>query len=386
MFSNRIQKIKSSPTLAAAAKAAELRAKGVDIIDFTTGELIFETPAKIKEACKKALDANLTRYAPVPGLLKLREAISKRIKKDFQIDYSPDEIIVTCGAKQAIYVALQVLINPGDEVIIPAPYWVSYPDQVLLAEGKPVILATDDDAGFKITPQQLERAITPKTKMLILNTPSNPTGACYNKDELKVLGDICARKKIWVLSDEIYDKLTYDNFKHVSFSEACPAWRDRTILINGASKSYSMTGWRMGYAAGPKPLIDKMKILQSQELTSIATFIQEACITAFNDCDAEVEKMRSDMELRRDVMWQEISKIYKVKCSKPHGAFYLFPNMSAFGKPTQELAEYLLEKAHVSVVAGEGFGAPGYLRLSYVCDVETIKRGVAQMKEALGKL
>ncbi|MBI5299473.1 MAG: pyridoxal phosphate-dependent aminotransferase, partial [Deltaproteobacteria bacterium] len=325
-FSKRILKIKPSPTLSAAAIAKELQAKGIKITDFTVGELTFHTPKKIKEACKKAIAENWTRYAIVPGILELRQAITARIKKDYSVSYSPNEVIVTCGAKHAIYNVLQVLLNEGDEVLIPTPYWVSYPDQVLLADGKPVFLTTDEKNGFKTTPKQLEKFITPKTKLFILNTPSNPAGVCYSGEELQALGKICAKNNILVLSDEIYDKLVFDNFKHTSFVHACPEMRDRTILINGASKSYSMTGWRMGFAAAPIAIIDKMKILQSQELTSIPTFVQKACVTAFADCDKKVEEMRVEMQKRRDVMHAELSKIKGVECLKPEGAFYLFPN------------------------------------------------------------
>lgn len=385
-FSTRIAKIKPSPTLGAAAKVRELQAKGVEVLDFTVGELSFPTPEKVKAACKKAIDENWTRYAPVPGILELRLSIAKRLKKDYSLSYSPDEIIVTCGAKQAIYAALQVLIDDGDEVLIPSPYWVSYPDQVLLAGGRPVFLPTDAAAGFKITAEQLEKGITGKTKLLILNSPSNPTGACYAEEELKAIGAVCAAKNIAVLSDEIYDKLTYDGFRHVSFPQACPDFKEWTILINGASKDFSMTGWRMGYAAGPKEVIDKMKILQSQEITSIPTFVQRACITAFSDCDKEVEAMRKELQKRRDVMFDLLSKIRGLECSKPRGAFYLFPNVRAFKKTSAELADILLEKAHVAVVAGEGFGAPGYLRLSFVCEMKEIGEGMEKIRKTLENL
>ena len=379
-FSKRIEAIKPSATLKAGAKAKELKSKGIPLIDFTVGEPDFNTPDKVKEACKKALDENWTHYAPVQGLPELRQAIGRTC------GYAPEEIIIHCGAKHAIYAALQVLINPGDEVVIPAPYWTSYPDQVLLAEGHPVIVPTDDAAHFKITPSQLEKAITPKTKMVILNTPSNPTGACYSGEELKKLGEVCAAKNVWVLSDEIYDKLTYDGFQHVSFGQACPALRDKIILINGASKSYARTGWRMGYTAGPKELIAKMQILLSQELTTIPTFVQRACIAAFSDCSEEVEAMRQEFEKRRNLMWERLSKVPGIRCNKPQGAFYLFPNVGSFKKSSQEIADQLLEEAHVAVVAGEAFGAPGYLRLSYACDTATIEKGIEKIRAALTKI
>ncbi|MDP2600191.1 MAG: pyridoxal phosphate-dependent aminotransferase [Deltaproteobacteria bacterium] len=385
-FSDRILKIKPSATLKAAAKARELKAKGVQVIDFTVGEPDFNTPEKIKEACKKALDENFTRYAPVPGFPELRQSICNYLKREFGLAYKPEEIIATAGAKHAIYAALQVLINPGDEVIIPAPYWVSFYDQVLLTGGKPVVIKTDDTTGFKMTPRQLEQNIGPKTKLLILNTPSNPTGSCYSGEELKKFGDICAGKNILVLSDEIYAKLTYDGFKHVSFVTACPEMREKTILVNGASKSYAMTGWRIGFAAAPKEIIDKMQILQSQEVTSVPTFIMRASITAFNDCDKEVEAMRREFEKRRDVAFAGLSKIKGVTCYKPSGAFYLFPNVKAFKKSSEEIAELLLEEAHVAVVSGESFGAPGYLRVSYATDIPSIEMGIDKMKKTLEKL
>ena len=379
-FSKRIEAIKPSATLKAGAKAKELKAKGIKLIDFTVGEPDFNTPQKIKEACKKAIDENLTHYAPVQGIPELRQAIGQKFS------YAPEEVIVTCGAKHAIYATMQVLLDAGDEVVIPSPYWVSYPDQVLLAQGKPVIVATTDAADFKMTPAQLERAITAKTKMLILNSPSNPTGACYTAAELKKLGDICAAKNIWVLSDEIYDQLTYDGFTHIPFVAAAPQMQGKTILVNGASKSYAMTGWRMGFAAGPKELIAKMQILLSQELTTIPTFVQRACVTAFSDCVNEVEAMRKEFEKRRNKMFTLLTKISGITCTKPQGAFYLFPNVTAYKKTSQEIADILLEEAHVAVVAGEAFGAPGYLRLSYACDTATIEEGIDKTEQTLCKL
>lgn len=382
-FSNRILKIKPSATLYAAAKVRELKEKGIKVIDFTTGEPDFPTPSKIKEACKKALDENRTRYGPVPGLPELRETIAQSLKRDYGVDYKREEILVTCGVKHAIYAALQVLINPGDEVIIPSPYWVSFVEQVSLAEGKPVVIKTDDKKGFKITPAQLEKRVTAKTKLLILNTPSNPTGACYTKEDLQKIGEVCEKKNILVLSDEIYSKLTYDGFKHTSFVSAVPSLREKTILVNGVSKAYAMTGWRMGFAAAPKELIAKMQTLQSQEITSIPTFVMWACVRAFQDCETEVEKMRSEFEKRRNLMFELLTKIPGITCLKPKGAFYLFPNVQAFKKSSQGLADTLLEKAHVACVAGEGFGAPGYLRLSYACSEKEITEGIEKIKDAI---
>lgn len=385
-FAARLSNIKASETLGAKAKAAALRAKGIQVLDLTCGEPDFNTPLKIKEACKKSLDADETRYGPVPGLPELRAAIAGKLKRDNDLTFAPDQIVVTCGAKHAIYSSLQVLIDPGDEVILPAPYWVSFPQQILLAEGVPVILKTDEKTEFKITPAQLKKAITPKTKMLILNSPSNPTGCCYSREELEAIGKICAEKKIWVLSDELYERLTFDGFKHFSILNVCPELADRTVLIHAASKAYAMTGWRMGLAAGPSAFIEKMKILQGQMITSIPTFVQRACVTAFNDCGAEVEKMRAAFEKRRDVFYEAVCKIPKVICVKPKGAFYLFPNFSAYSKPTPELAAYLLDEAHVAVVAGDGFGAPGYLRLSFCLDIPLLKEAASRIGAALSKI
>ena len=383
-FSDRIEKIKPSATLKARLKAQELQGQGFKVIDFSAGEPDFHTPTPIKEACKKAIDKNWTRYAPIPGLLELREAIAGKLKRISGVDCNPNHIVVTCGAKQAIFSSLQVLLNPDDEVLIPAPYWVTYPEQVLLVDAKPVFLPTDESTQFKITPKQLEKAIRPKTKLLILNSPSNPTGACYTKEEYEAIGKICLDKKIWVLSDEIYEELVYDDFKQVSFLKASPKNRERTILINGASKAYAMTGWRMGYALGPSEFIEKLKTFQSQDITSIPTFIQRACITAFSDCDAEVAQMRKEFVKRRDLLYQKLTAIQGLQCAKPQGAFYIFPNLKSF-KLGQNPADFLLEKAHVVVVDGEGFGAPGYIRISFATDKATLEEGAKRIKEALEK-
>lgn len=382
-FSARIANINPSETLKAKLKAMELKAKGIAVIDFSAGEPDFPTPEKIKEACKKAIDENWTRYGPVSGLPELRKAISEKLKRVSHLEADPNQIVVTCGAKQAIYSSLQILIDPGDEVLLPAPYWVSYPAQIMLAGGKPISLPTDESTDFKITPTQLQKAINKKTKLLILNSPSNPTGSCYTREEFQAVGKICEGKKIWVLSDEIYEELTYDGFKQVSFLKASPSMKEKTILVNGASKAYAMTGWRMGYVFGPNDFIEKFKILQSQEITTIPTFIQRACVSAFQDCDDEVAKMRQEFEKRRDVGYKALMKIKGLQCVKPKGAFYFFPNVKTFQKPTTELAEVLLEKGHVAVVAGDGFGATGYLRLSFATDIAALEEGIERIKRCL---
>lgn len=385
-FSRRIVDVKTSATLKAKLKALELQAQGVRVINLSAGEPSFDTPEKIKQACQKALDENFTRYGPVNGILKLREAIQQKLKRISGVEVSPEAIVVACGAKQAIFSALFILLNEGDEVLLPVPYWVTYPAQIKLAGGRPVFMPTDESTGFKITPKHLKKAVTDKTRMLILNSPANPTGSCYTGEELTALGKICSDKNIWVLSDEIYDEITFDGFQHVSFLKACPFHQERTILINGASKAYAMTGWRMGYAAGPLEFVEKLKILQGQEITSIPTFIQHACVTAFNDCDEEVKKMRAEYAKRRDIALKRLLKIKGVKCFKPQGAFYLFPDMRAYKKTGVELSDFLLEKAHVSVVPGESFGAEGHIRISFVNAGSEIEEGLEWMQKALEAL
>lgn len=385
-FAKRVAPLKPSPTLKAAQKMLELRAKGIEIIHLAGGEPSFNTPRKIKEACKRAIDENWTYYAPPAGLLELRQAIAKKLKRDNQLDIPTDQIVVNCGAKQGIYSSLQIVIDEGDEVIIPSPYWVSYPMQVRMAQGIPVILETKIEQDFKINLEALEKAITQKTKMLILNSPSNPTGIVYKEEELKAIGKICEQKNIWVLSDEIYERLTYDGFKQASFLKACPELKEKTILVHGASKTFSMTGWRMGFTVGPKAFIEKLETLQGQEITSISTFVQRACITAFTECEQEIEEMRAALEKRRDILYEKLMTIPKVRCIKPKGAFYLFADMRDYKMPTQKLEEYLLAEAHILVLAGDSFGAPGFLRLSFVNEAEVLKEGIEKMKRALAKL
>lgn len=385
-FSNRINHIKPSATLSAKLKALELKAKGVDVVNLSAGEPSFFTPDKIKEACKKAINENWSLYGPVNGFPELRQAVADCQKRTNGLDISPDAVVMSCGAKQGIYATLQILINPGDEVLIPAPYWVTYPSQVELAEGIPVTIKTAADTDFKLQPDRLRTAITPKTKLLILNTPSNPTGCCYTEEELKKIGEICAEKNIWVLSDEIYDQLTFDDFQHVSFLKAAPFHRNKTVLVNGASKSYAMTGWRVGYVIGPQAFVGKLKNFQGQEITSLPTFIQRACIVAFGECDEEAARMRKVYEERRNRAFSLLTSIKGVRCYKPKGAFYLFPEVSYYNKPTPELVDYFLEEAHVSVIAGDNFGAPGYFRLSFVAEMKEIEKGIERIKSALGKL
>ncbi len=394
-ISNRAKQLQPSATLGMAARVRKLKAEGVDIISFAVGEPDFETPEHIREVGKKAIDEGLTRYTPSNGIPELRAAVREKLKADNGLSYSDDEVTITCGAKQAIYDALQAMVDPGDEVIVPAPYWVSYPDQVILAGGVPKILNAGQTEAFRVTPEQLAKAITPRTRAVILNYPSNPTGSSYGREQLKKLGQVIAEKKIAVISDEIYEKLLYTGERHCSIAEACPDCKDLTLVINGVSKAYAMTGWRMGFAAGPKPVISKMTGLISQQNSGIPGFVQKACIEALKGPQGEVERMQQEFKARRDLMLEGISSIPGMRCHVPDGAFYLLPDVKAYlGRPwkgsriadANVLADYLLEEAHVATVGGDPFGAPGFIRLSYATSRPKIEEGVARLSKALSRL
>lgn len=394
-LSARAQQMKPSATLAMDAKAKQMKAAGVDVISFATGEPDFDTPLAIREEAKAALDAGMTRYTPSAGIPELRAAIREKLMADNDLAYADDQIAVTCGAKQAIFNALQVLCDPGDEVIVPAPYWVSYPEQVLLAGAAPVIVTTPQKNGFKLTPEALEKAITPRTAAIILNYPSNPTGSTYTREELASLGRMLAEHEVAIISDEIYEKLLYGRTPHCSIASAHPPARELTVLINGVSKAYAMTGWRMGYAAGPKQVIGKLVALNGQQTSGIPGFVQRACIRALRGPQEEVEAMRREFQARRDLMLERMLAIPGVICHKPEGAFYLFPDMSAYrGKraggarieSADDLAQYLLENAHLATVSGEPFGAPGHIRFSYATSRPVIEEGMRRLAEALKTL
>lgn len=391
-LSNRAEKLAPSATLAMAAKARQMRAQGIDVISFATGEPDFDTPTDIREVAKASIDEGMTRYTPSQGIPELRQAIAHKLREENGLNYSEEEVVVTCGAKQAIYDALQVLIDPGDEVLIPTPYWVSYPEQVKLADGVPVFVSTSVDTNFRVTPEALEKAITNRTKVFILNSPSNPSGSAYSSEELKRIGDVLVKHKIVTISDEIYEKLVYGDFTQESIARACPAAKDFTVVINGVSKAYAMTGWRMGYAAGPKKIIKKIASLVGQQITGIPAFVQTACIQAIKGPQDEVERMRNEFKNRRDTMLECLLRIPGIKCPVPAGTFYLFPDMSAYiGKrdviqTSTELAEYLLNEAHIATVSGDAFGSPMNIRFSYATSMDNIQEGMKRMSEALAKL
>ncbi|MCL2761020.1 MAG: pyridoxal phosphate-dependent aminotransferase [Desulfuromonadales bacterium] len=396
-LADRVNKIQPSPTLAIDAKAKALKAQGVDVVGFGAGEPDFDTPANIREAGKAAIDKGFTRYMAVAGADDLKDAIIAKMKRDHGLEYTRDEISVACGAKHSLYNIAQALIQEGDEVIIPAPYWVSYPDQVLLAGGTPVFIKTDEKAGFKISPDQLEKAITPKTKYLIMNSPCNPTGSTYNKEELAAIGKVLLKHEhVLVVADDIYERLIYDGLKFCNIVEAVPALKPRTMVVNGASKTYAMTGWRIGYTCGPKELISAMNKMQSQSTSNATSIAQKAAVEALNGPQGEVDKMRAEFEKRRTYIVERLNGMPGVSCFKSNGAFYVFPDFSAlYGKTTpsgkkiensSDFAAYLLEDAKVALVPGVAFGDDRYARLSYAISMENIKKGMDRIEDAIKNL
>lgn len=391
-ISKRVQSIKPSLTLEIDAKAKALKQQGVDIINFGVGEPDFDTPINIKEAAISAINSGFTKYCPVAGTPELKNAIINKLKRDNNLTYSREEIIVSCGAKHSIYNIFQSIIDDGDEVIIPAPFWISYTDMITLAGGKPVIIKTNDKTDFKVTSDEIEKTLTSKTKAIIVNSPSNPTGTTYTPDELRAIAKICVKNKVIIISDDIYEKLTYGNFKFTSIVEVCPEAKELTILVNGVSKAYSMTGWRIGYAVGPKNIISAMVKLQSQSTSNASSISIKASVEALNGTQDYVEYMRQEFEKRRNYIVERLNKIKGIACRKPEGAFYVFPNIkSLLGKTFKEklintdveFADYLLDMAKIAVVPGSVFGLEGYIRLSYATSIENIERGIDRLMTIL---
>ena len=381
MLSHRIQTLSESLTIAITSLARELKASGKDVLSFSAGEPDFDTPQAIKEAAIKAINEGFTKYTAVEGIPELREAIVSKLFRDNNLKYDPADIIVSNGAKQSLFNLTQVLIDEGDEVIIPSPYWVTYPELVKYAGGKPVIVETDESSGFKITPQQLQKAITPKTKMLILTTPSNPTGAVYTKEELEDLAKVLEGTKIFVASDEMYEKLVYGDIVFTSAASISNDMYERTITINGLSKSAAMTGWRFGYLATPnKDLIKAMKKLQSQSTSNINSITQKAAIPGLDGTiEDDIEMMRREFEKRRNKAVAMLNAIDGISVLAPDGAFYLFVNHSQVEKDSMEFAKKLLEQKGVAVVPGIGFGSEGYFRFSFATDMATIEEGIERI-------
>ena len=394
-LTKRIQSIKPSPTLAITMKANALRAQGRDIIGFGAGEPDFDTPENIKAAAVRAIASGFTKYTPVGGIDELKDAIAAKMARDHGLDYNRSQIVVSCGAKHTLYNLIQVLCEEGDEVIVPAPYWVSYVDIVVLAGATPVVIPTEQAVGFKLTPDLLRRAVTDRTRVLILNSPANPTGAAYSRDELTALAAVLATMEITVISDDIYEKIIYDGFEFFSIAAVSEEMKDRTVIVNGVSKAYAMTGWRIGYAAGSEPIVAAVTKLQSQNTSNPASIAQKAAVEALNGSQEAVGMMVKAFRERRDVIVAALNKIPGLTCPNPQGAFYVFPNVAQiYGRSFQEkviddstsLAAYLLDEADVAVVPGIDFGADNYIRLSYATSRELIEKWVVRIAQALGRL
>lgn len=395
MTSELAGRINESPTMKVAALAKKMKGEGENVIDLSVGEPDFPTPSNIKEAAIKAISENKTYYTVNAGTPDLRKAIVEKLKRDNNLSYDIKNIIVSNGAKHSVLNCILALVNKGDEVIIPAPYWVSYPDMVNIANGTSIIIETKEENGFKVTPEQLKNAITDKTKVLILCNPSNPTGSAYTKKELESISEICKNKKFYIVADEIYEKLTYGDFTFVSFASLNEELKKRTLVVNGVSKAYSMTGWRIGYAAGEEEIIKAINNIQSHSTSNASSISQYAALEALSGPQDAVEKMRKEFEKRRNFFHSELTSINGIKCYKPEGAFYLFPNISSFfgksdGKTKIEnsfdFALYILNDAKIAAVPGSAFGAEGYIRFSYATSMKNLEEATKRLKESLNKL
>lgn len=397
ILSNRVKNVKPSPTLSLAAIAGELKAQGKDVISLSVGEPDFDTPAHICAAGKQAMDDGKTRYTPVPGTPALRQAICDKFKNENGIEYTPDQVIVGTGGKQVLYNAFMATINPGDEVVIPAPYWVSYPDMVELAEGKSVIVECPAENGFKLQAADLEAAITDKTKWVIFNSPSNPTGAAYTKDEMKAVLDVIERHPhVYVMSDDIYEHLVYDGFEFATPAQVAPSLKDRILTINGVSKAYAMTGWRIGYAAGPVDIIKAMSKIQGQSTSNPSSISQEAALAALTGDQTFLNEWRDAFQKRRDLVLARLDAIDGISCIKPEGAFYIYAGCEGvIGKVTpqgkkietdEDFAQYLLGELNVSVVHGGAFGLSPFFRISYALSEADLEKACDRIEEAVNGL
>jgi len=380
-LADRVAQITPSLTLEIAAKAKALKAEGIDVCSFSAGEPDFDTPDHIKAAAAKALEAGKTKYGPVSGEPKLRECIANKLKTDNGLDYKAENVIVTNGGKHSLYNLMVAILNPGDEVIIPAPYWLSYPEMVRLADAVPVILPTTEESGYKITAAQLRAAITPKTKLLVFNSPSNPTGMVYSAAEVEAIAQVVVEKDILVVSDEIYEKILYEDEKHVSIGSLGEEIFKRTIISNGFAKAYSMTGWRLGYLAGPLPIVKATSTIQSHSTSNVCTFAQYGAIAALEGSQDCVAEMVAAFTKRRQVMFDRLTAIPGMICPKPTGAFYMFPNISATGMKSLEFSKALLDSEKVAVIPGIAFGADDCIRLSYATDLATIEKGMDRLEK-----
>jgi len=380
-LADRMKEVGASSTLEITAKAKKMKAEGVDVVSFGAGEPDFDTPKNIKEAAKKAIDEGFTKYTPSGGTLELKEAVCRKFKKDNNLDYKPSQVVVSCGAKHSIYNVIQVLTQKGDEVIIPSPYWVSYPEMVRLAEAKPVFVTTKRENGFKLTRDELKKAITKKTKLIILNSPSNPTGTVYDQDELFFISELAVDKGVHVLSDEIYEKILYDGARHISIASFNDKIYNLAIVVNGVSKTYSMTGWRVGYLAGPQEIVTAIDNLQSHSTSNPASMSQKAALEAIQGDQGFISDMVNEFKKRRDYMVGRLSGINGFSPFVPRGAFYMFCEITKTGMNSVDLANGLLNEAKVAVVPGAGFGWDNYVRISFATGMETIKKGMDRIAE-----
>jgi aspartate aminotransferase len=394
-LANRTREVSESSTLAVAERAAKLRAQGVDILSFAAGEPDFDTPEFIKKAAVDALAKGFTKYTPSSGIPPLRAAIAAKLKRDQGLAYDPSQVLVSCGAKHAIYNAMHAILDPGDEAVIAAPYWVSYPEMVKTADARPVIVPTREESGFKLDPARFAEAVTPKTRLLVHCSPVNPTGSVYTRAELEALAKIVVDRGLYVISDEVYEKLVFGATPHVSIGSLSPAMAERTILVNSCSKTYSMTGWRIGYAAGPRDVIDGAAKIQSQSTSNPTSIAQYAALAAFQGDASFLDGWIAEYRKRRDVIIRLIRAIPGLSVVEPEGAFYAFPRVSAlFGKKSKsrtletsvDVAEYLIDEARVAVVPGAGFGSDDHIRLSYATSMDKIMEGMARIAKAVQAL
>lgn len=395
MLAERVNRITLSPTLRISARAQQMKAQGIDVVDFSAGEPDFPTPEVVKRAAKGAIDANFTKYVANDGIPELKRAIADKMMRENGVRYSSDEIIVSVGAKACLFNVAQALYEPGDDILIPAPYWVSYPDQAKLCGANPVFIPTREEDGFRLSARDLSAAITPNTKALILNYPCNPTGAAYTREELEAIAEVCVREQIWVISDEIYEKLLYDGLRFTSIASLGEEIKKLTVVINGFSKAYSMTGWRLGWAAGPREVIAACSKVQSHNTSNATSFVQRAGVVALQETAMEVERMRAEFERRRNFIVSKLRGLPGVSCASPPGAFYVMPNVARYldrefgGAPirnTYGLAYYLLKEAHVAVVPGEAFGTEQHIRISFATSMERLAEGMRRIEKALARL
>lgn len=378
-ISKRAASLSPSLTLAIDSKAKQMKAEGQDVVGFGAGEPDFDTPQHIKDACAKALAAGFTKYTPASGIPELRQAIADKFKRDNGLDYKPSQIIVSCGGKHSCYNVIMATCEEGDEVIIPSPYWLSYPEMVKLAGAKPVIIATTDKTEFKVTPEQLRAAITPRTRLLVLNSPSNPTGSVYTPEQIKALGDVCVEKGVLIMSDEIYEQLLYDGAKHQSVASFSPAHYEHTIIVHGLAKAWSMTGWRLGFLAAPEPIAKAINAIQSHSTSNPTSFAQKGGVAALTGPQDHLPKWLAEFDQRRKFAHQKLNSIPGISCVNAKGAFYLFPNIAETGLKSSDFCAKLLEAEKVAAVPGIAFGADDYMRISYATSMGNIEKGLVRL-------